>query len=145
LYDRIAIYLALLPERVGGQFVAGDAGRAEVRLQARIQNVVTGQGVELSRFLVLLHPAAAALNEIIFGARRQHGIHAGEGVDHEPNQRAIAQAINGSVSMESSSARASSGASTGVLPRTTGAICRKRSRRTRVIVEMLASLGLSQG
>jgi hypothetical protein len=54
--------------------------------QVRIQIVVAGQGMELPAVLVQLHPAAAPSHEVILDTHREDGIHAGEGVDHEPHR-----------------------------------------------------------
>ena len=45
--------------------------------------------------LVQTNPAAAPLDEIIPDLHFQHGVDAGEGVDHDADQGAIAQADQG--------------------------------------------------
>ena len=37
------------------------------------------------------HPAVVTLHEVILNSHPERGTHAGEGVDHQANQRAIAQ------------------------------------------------------
>jgi hypothetical protein len=38
------------------------------------------------------HPAAPSLHEVVFHFHLQHGVHAREGVGHDADERAIAQA-----------------------------------------------------
>ena len=49
----------------------------------------------LAPFLVQPHPAAAALHEVVADFHLQHGVDAGKGVDHGPDQGEIAQADKG--------------------------------------------------
>ena len=45
----------------------------------------------LAALLMQAHPAAPALREVILHLHADDGVHAGEGIDHNANQGAIAQ------------------------------------------------------
>ena len=72
--------------------IAGDAGRRDVFIEVLFQIVMAGNLVLLAAFFMQAHPAAASLHEIIPHLHLQHGVDAREGVDHDADQRAIAQA-----------------------------------------------------
>jgi len=52
---------------------------------------VTGNFVLLAALLMQAHPAAPALREVIFHLHANVGVYAGECIDHNANQGAIAQ------------------------------------------------------
>jgi len=76
--------------------VLADAGGGDVLLQIAIQIVMGGHLVFLAAFFVKPHPAAPPLDEEILDAHTDHRTHAGEGVDHQANQCAVAQTGQGS-------------------------------------------------
>ena len=55
-------------------------------------SVVTRNLALLGTFFVQPHPAAAPLHEIVTHFHLEHGVHAREGVGHDADERAIAQA-----------------------------------------------------
>ena len=55
---------------------------------------MAGDLVLLAAFFVQPHPTPTPLHEIILHLHLQHGVDAGEGVDHRADQRAIAQPDN---------------------------------------------------
>ena len=75
--------------------VLRDAGRGDIFVQIPLQVVVAGNFMLLAAFFVQPHPAAAALHEVVADFHLQHGVDAGKGVDHGPDQGAIAQADKG--------------------------------------------------
>ena len=75
--------------------VLRDAGRGDIFVQIPLQVVVAGDFMLLAAFFVQPHPAAAPLHEVVADFHLQHGVDAGEGVDHGPDQGEIAQADKG--------------------------------------------------
>ena len=71
------------------------AGRGDIFVQIPLQVVVAGDFMLLAAFFVQPHPAAAPLHEVVADFHLQHGVDAGEGVDHGPDQGEIAQADKG--------------------------------------------------
>ena len=72
------------------------ASRAiDVLLQIGLEFVVTGHLVMLAAFLVEPHPGVAALREYVLEAHLEHRAHAREGIDHQGDQRPVAQAHRG--------------------------------------------------
>src|SRR5260370_20398556 len=79
-----------------------------------------GHLVALTAFLMKPEPQALAMLEKISDPHRHRRTHPGETVDHDPPMSARSRSpINVVMSIESSSLRASSAESTGVLPRLT--------------------------
>jgi hypothetical protein len=70
----------------------GDAGGFDVVVQILIEIVVTGNIVFLAALFVQPDPVPAALHEIIANLHLKDGTHTSEGVDHNGDQSAIAQA-----------------------------------------------------
>jgi hypothetical protein len=97
--------------------VLGEAGRSDVLLEVTVQIVVGRHRVLLAALLIQPDPAAAPLHKVVLNLHRNRGAHARKGVDHQVDQCPIAQAGREVVSIASSSARASSAPSNGVLPR----------------------------
>jgi hypothetical protein len=73
--------------------VLGDAGTGDVLLEVAITIVVGGHRVRLATFFVNTNPAAASLHDEVLDLHRHHCAHTGEGVDHHPDQGAVAQAV----------------------------------------------------
>ena len=75
-------------------FLAPDAGRIEIR-EVRFRVVVSRHLVSLAALFVQAYPPALAVLLIIVDAHVDHGRHVREGVAHEPDDRAIAEACDG--------------------------------------------------
>jgi hypothetical protein len=76
--------------------ILGDAGRRDILLQVEVEIVVGWHLVLLAAFLVEPHPSAPSLNKEVLHLHGNRRTHAGEGVDHQSDQRPIAQAGQGS-------------------------------------------------
>ena len=85
-------------------------------MQIGFEIVMAGHGVLLAALLMQTHPEPAVLRIHVFDAHADRRADAGEGINHEANERAIAEV---EASIASMSWRASCGSSTGVLPRRT--------------------------
>ena len=72
--------------------VSSDAGPIEVGMQVGFEVVLTGQVHRLAAFLTQPHPQAAVLHVHVLHPHGSGRANAGEGVDHQPDQRSIAQA-----------------------------------------------------
>jgi hypothetical protein len=79
----------------GTLFVVGDAGGTEVFIEEGFELVVRRHFVALAAFLVKADPPALPVGKIILDPHRHHGADAGEGVGHDPDQGAVAQADEG--------------------------------------------------
>jgi hypothetical protein len=71
--------------------IPGDAGGGDIFVEVLIQIVMAGDLVLLTAFLVQAHPAAPALDKIIFHLHLEHGINARKAVNHDGDE-AISQA-----------------------------------------------------
>lgn len=71
--------------------VLADAGPVQVGVQVAFQVVVTGQGHRLAALLVQAHPQAAVLHEHVLDPHGGGRADPREGVDHQPDQSAVAQ------------------------------------------------------
>ena len=76
--------------------VLANAGSGDIFLQIAVQIVMGGHLVFLAAFFVEPDPAAPALNKEILDPHTDHRAHAGEGVDHQADQRTVAQTGQGS-------------------------------------------------
>jgi hypothetical protein len=72
-------------------FIACNAGGGDVLIQKGFQLVMTGRFVFLAAYLVQTHPAAPPLREVVADIHLQHRADADECVDHDADQRAVAQ------------------------------------------------------
>ena len=75
--------------------VLGDAGRLDVLVEVAVQIVVGRHRVLLAALLMQPDPAAAPLHKVVLDPHRNRGADAGKGVDHQADQRPIAQAGQG--------------------------------------------------
>src|SRR5260370_11828828 len=75
----------------GPSVSASDLGSGEILIEVFLQRVVAGNLVLLAALLMQAHPSAPALREVILHLHADDGVHAGEGIDHNANQGAIAQ------------------------------------------------------
>jgi hypothetical protein len=71
--------------------VAGDAGGGDIVVEKLFQAVVTGDFVLLAAFLVQSDPAAPSLAEIVLHLHAEDRVDAGEAVDHDADQGAVAE------------------------------------------------------
>ena len=76
----------------GSGRLAGQAGSGQPFIQELLEVVVAGELVDLAAFFVQPHPAAALLDVVVFDLHCDGGADAGEGVAHERDERAIAEA-----------------------------------------------------
>src|SRR5260370_40237028 len=76
----------------GGLVVIADAGRGEIFIEEPLELVVRRHLVALAAFLLQPHPPAFAIGKVILDAHGDDGADAREGVDHDADQRTIAQA-----------------------------------------------------
>ena len=72
-----------------------DAGRIEIRIEIRFGIVVAGDFVPLAAFFMQPNPPPLAVLVIVFDVHIDHRRDAREGVAHEPDDRAIAEADDG--------------------------------------------------
>jgi hypothetical protein len=72
-----------------------DASRGDVFLKVAVEIVVRRHLVLLAAFLVKTDPAAAPLHKVVLDLHRDRRAHPREGVDHQADQGAIAQAGKG--------------------------------------------------
>jgi hypothetical protein len=72
--------------------ITRNAGRRDVFVEIFLEIVMAGHLVLLAAFLMQRHPAATSLDEIIPHLHLQRGAHAGKGVGHDRDERAITQA-----------------------------------------------------
>ena len=91
-------------------------GAVEIGDEIFLEVVVAGHCVPLAALLAQPHPQAAVLRVDVLDLHAERRADAGEGIDHQPDQGAVAQTRRRRHSMLSSSARASAGSSTGVCP-----------------------------
>ena len=98
----------------------GEPAAVDIGVQVGLKIVVAGHFVALAALLVQPHPQAAVLHVNVLDLHRERRADAREGIDHEADQGAVAQARPASSRRCCrASARASAGSSTGVLPRFT--------------------------
>jgi hypothetical protein len=76
----------------GTPFVGGDAGGADVFIEEGFELVVSRHFMALAAFLVQADPPALAVGEVVLDPHRHHRADAGEGVGHDADQGAVAQA-----------------------------------------------------
>jgi hypothetical protein len=75
-----------------GTFRVGrDVGGGDVFIEVLFEIVVAGHLVLHAAFLVQAHPAAPALHEVVAHLHLERGVDAREAVDHQRDERAIAQ------------------------------------------------------
>jgi hypothetical protein len=79
----------------GTPFVAGDARGTEIFVEEGFELVMGRHFVALAAFLVQADPPALIVGEIILDPHRHHGADGGEGVGHDADQRAVAEADEG--------------------------------------------------
>jgi hypothetical protein len=72
--------------------IVAQARAVEIGDEVLIEVVVTRHRVPLAAFLVQPHPEPAVLRVDILDRHAERRANAGEGVDHQPDQRAVAQA-----------------------------------------------------
>lgn len=75
----------------GGLLGINKTGLPDVGVQIGLKVVVAGHLVTLAAFLVQSHPGAPALHIVTFNPHLHRGADAREGVDHQPDQRPVAQ------------------------------------------------------
>jgi hypothetical protein len=71
--------------------IAADAGGCDIVVEDPFQAVMAGHLVFLAALFVEPYPAAPALGEVVAHLHFDDGVHAGDGVDHDADQRAVAQ------------------------------------------------------
>ncbi len=71
--------------------VVADAGLVEIGGEVGLKVVVAGHGMRLAAFLPQPHPKAAVLREHVLDLHAERSADAREAVDHEGNQRPVAQ------------------------------------------------------
>ena len=69
-----------------------DAGRGEILVDKGFELMVRRHLVPLAAFLVQPHPPALALGIVVLDLHCDDGADAGEGIGHDADQRAVAQA-----------------------------------------------------
>jgi hypothetical protein len=79
----------------GALVVAGDAGGTNVLIEEGFELVMGRHLVALATFLVEADPPAFSVGEVVLDPHRHYCPDAGEGVGHDPDQRAVAQADEG--------------------------------------------------
>jgi hypothetical protein len=79
----------------GGLAVFADAGRVEIFIDELLELVMRRHLVALAAFLVQPHPPALAAGVVVLDPHGNYGADAREGVGHDADQRAIAQADEG--------------------------------------------------
>src|ERR1022692_147241 len=89
---RELLRLALGRAEQGSAFLAGDARGLDVRRHVLFQVVMRRHFVALAALLVEAHPPAAPLKIPIFDIHARCGAHARERVDHQGDERTIAEA-----------------------------------------------------
>ncbi len=75
------------PLRIGRQ-----ASDVDIGVQIGLKIVMAGHGVALATLFVQQHPQAAVLHENVLDLHRQSGADPREGIDHQSDQSAVAQA-----------------------------------------------------
>jgi hypothetical protein len=93
--------------------IAAHRGRGDVGREILVQVVMGRHLVQFAALLMRTHPAAALLDVEVLDPHAEHGADPGEGVGHQRYQGAITLPTTDSISMASSSSRASFGVSTG--------------------------------
>ena len=83
-----------MPERreEGSGRLGRQAGGVQPLIQKLFEVVVAGELVDLAAFFVEPHPAAALLDVVVLDLHADDGADAGEGVAHERDERAVAEA-----------------------------------------------------
>ena len=106
--------------------IVGEPAAVDIGMQVGFEIVMAGHLVALAALLVQPHPKAPVLHVNVLDLHRERRADAREGIDHQADQGAVAQADWRRDVDASRSARASVGSSTGVLPTFTSASGRAR-------------------
>jgi hypothetical protein len=75
--------------------VIGQTGGLDVGVQVAFKIVVAGHLVPFAALLMQSHPQTAILHTEVFDLHAERGANAGKGIDHQPDQGAVAQARDG--------------------------------------------------